>query len=83
MSTLLCGFPKLSYYADVHNVQPYSQNIHDKGIFCLLSLLRQEKVRMVEAQRMKVTVVRYEEEGKKKGKPVRKKEEERWKEDRR
>ena len=38
---------------------------------------------MVEAQRMKVTVVRYEEEGKRKGKPVRKKEEERWKEDRR
>ena len=38
---------------------------------------------MAEAQRTKVTVARYEEGGKKKGKPVRKKDEERWKEDRR
>ena len=41
------------------------------------------RVKMVEAQRKKVIMARYEKGGKKKGKPVRKKEEERWKEDRR
>ena len=58
---------------------------NEKGIRKVVETLKVEagKSKNVEAQRKKVIVARYDEGGKKKGKPVRKKEEERSKEDRR